>query len=73
MAISERLLPLKDGYVEYEDENGERKYKPLPGEKRLLDIESSKNLLTQQVKASDDRADFLEECLVEMAEILYAE
>ncbi|RLJ90113.1 hypothetical protein [Planococcus citreus] len=32
---------------------------------------SEVEILQAQVKASDDRADFLEECLVEMAQLVY--
>lgn len=72
-AISERKLPIKDGYVEREGPDGSRYYCPLPGETRLLNIEFSSTLHDAQIKAMDDRGDFLEECLVEMANILYAE
>lgn len=34
-------------------------------------IPSEVEILQAQVKASDDRADFLEECLVEMAQLVY--
>lgn len=85
MAIHNATLPPKAGYVEVEI-NGDRAYKCIatgeimpndavlksPDEK-ILDLESSDKLLAQQVLASDDRSDFLEECLVEMANILYAE
>ncbi|WP_404335876.1 hypothetical protein [Planococcus rifietoensis] len=34
-------------------------------------IPSEVEVLRAQVRASDDRADFLEECLVEMAQLVY--
>lgn len=67
------ILPPKAGYVEKVDTNGKHYYAPVKSEQRLLNLESSDKLLAQQVLASDDRSDFLEECLVEMANILYAE
>lgn len=42
-------------------------------EERVETLESENNLLSQQIQATDSRSDFLEECIVEMAEIIYAE
>lgn len=85
MAIHKATLPPKAGYVEVEV-NGGRAYKCVatgeiiptdavlktPDEK-IIKLESSSTLHAAQIKATDDRADFLEDCLVEMANILYAE
>lgn len=85
MAIHKATLPPKAGYVEVEI-NGARVYKCIatgeimpndallktPDEK-IVSLEFSSTLHDAQIKATDDRADFLEECLVEMATILYAE
>lgn len=85
MAIHKATLPPKAGYVEVEV-NGARVYKCIatgeimasdailksPDEK-IVSLETDSKLHDAQIKATDDRADFLEECLVEMANILYAE
>lgn len=85
MAISKATLPPKSGYVEVEAD-GARAYKciatgeiMLPNavlktpDEKIIDLESSSTLHDVQIKATDDRADFLEDCLVEMANIIYAE
>lgn len=42
-----------------------------PGE-RIGTLESDNALLKQQLKAASDQNDFLEDCIAEMAEIVYA-
>ena len=39
---------------------------------RILKLESEKKLLTAQVQALSDRNDFMEDCIAEMATIVYA-
>lgn len=39
---------------------------------RILRLESEKKLLTAQVQALSDRNDFMEDCIAEMATIVYA-
>ena len=39
---------------------------------RLEDLESDNALLKQQLKAASDQNDFLEDCIAEMAGIVYA-
>ena len=41
-------------------------------EERILQLESEKKLLTAQVQALSDRNDFMEDCIAEMATIVYA-
>ena len=45
--------------------------KPTDAE-RILQLESEKKLLTAQVQALSDRNDFMEDCIAEMAAIVYA-
>ena len=45
--------------------------KPTDAE-RILQLESEKKLLTAQVQALSDRNDFIEDCIAEMATIVYA-
>ena len=45
--------------------------KPTDAE-RILQLESEKKLLTAQVQALSDRNDFIEDCIAEMAAIVYA-
>ena len=45
--------------------------KPTDAE-RILQLESEKKLLTAQVQALSDRNDFVEDCIAEMAAIVYA-
>lgn len=39
---------------------------------RILQLESEKKLLTAQIQALSDRNDFMEDCIAEMATIVYA-
>lgn len=39
---------------------------------RVTTLESENDLLKQQLKAASDQNDFLEDCIAEMAEIVYA-
>ena len=45
--------------------------KPTDAE-RILQLESEKKLLTAQIQALSDRNDFMEDCIAEMATIVYA-
>lgn len=41
-------------------------------EDRVTTLESENDLLKQQLKAASDQNDFLEDCVAEMAQIVYA-
>lgn len=41
-------------------------------DERVTTLESENDLLKQQVKAASDQNEFLENCIAEMAEIVYA-
>ena len=62
-------------YVPYTQEELDRmeaeRNKPTYAE-RILQLESEKKLLTAQVQALSDRNDFMEDCIAEMATIVYA-
>ena len=62
-------------YVSYTQEELDRieaeRNKPTDTE-RILQLESEKKLLTAQVQALSDRNDFMEDCIAEMATIVYA-
>ena len=45
--------------------------KPTDAE-RISQLESEKKLLTAQLQALSDRNDFIEDCIAEMATIVYA-
>lgn len=45
---------------------------PPTTEERVTTLESDNTLLKQQLKAASDQNDFLEDCIAEMAEIVYA-
>lgn len=45
---------------------------PPTREERVTTLESENDLLKQQVKAASDQNDFLEDCIAEMAGIVYA-
>ena len=51
-------------------------YSPPPPpptiDERVTTLESDNALLKQQLKAASDQNDFLEDCIAEMAEIVYA-
>lgn len=62
-------------YVPYTQEELDRieaeRNKPTDAE-RISKLESEKKLLTAQVQALSDRNDFMEDCIAEMATIVYA-
>lgn len=62
-------------YVPYTQEELDRieaeRNKPTDTE-RISQLESEKKLLTAQVQALSDRNDFMEDCIAEMATIVYA-
>ena len=72
--ITKPLLPPKAGYIERVTETGEHIYVRVETEEthRLTDLETDNNLLKQQLKAASDQNEFLENCIAEMAEIVYA-
>ena len=45
---------------------------PPTTEERVTALESENDLLKQQLKAASDQNDFLEDCVAEMAQIVYA-
>lgn len=45
---------------------------PKPGEPKPTEKEKEKTLMKAQIKALGDRNDFLEDCVAEMASIVYA-
>lgn len=45
---------------------------PPTVDERVTTLESDNNLLKQQLKAASDQNEFLEDCIAEMAEIVYA-
>lgn len=68
------ILPPKNGYVEDVDNEGNHYYRKLPDPvgDQLKSLESENDLLKQQIKAASDQNDFLEDCIAEMAGIVYA-
>lgn len=72
--ITKPLLPPKAGYIERVTETGEHIYVRVETEEtaRLTNLEADNNLLKQQVKAASDQNEFLENCIAEMAGIVYA-
>ena len=72
MAIFEAQLPIKPGYTEIIDMNGNHVYMPTPAMERETQKDEEMALLKQQLKAASDQNDFLEDCIAEMAGIVYA-
>ena len=72
--ITQPTLPPREGYVERVTEIGEHIYVRVETEetRRLTSLESENDLLKQQLKAASDQNDFLEDCIAEMAGIVYA-
>lgn len=60
-----------DAYVAANPAEPETDPKPTT-EERIATLEAENKLLTQQVEALSGQNDFLEECIVEMAGIVYA-
>ena len=59
-------------YIPYtQEELAAMEVKPTDAE-RISKLESEKKLLTAQVQALSDRNDFMEDCIAEMATIVYA-
>lgn len=59
----------KSEYLEYA---GSIPFIPATPEERIGTLESENDLLKQQIKAASDQNDFLEDCIAEMAGIVYA-
>lgn len=72
MAIFEAQLPIKPGYTEIIDINGNHVYMLTPAMERETQKDEEMDLLKQQLKAASDQNDFLEDCIAEMAGIVYA-
>ena len=72
--ITKPILPPKNGYVEDIDNESNHYYRKLPNEveDRVTTLESENDLLKQQVKAASEQNEFLEDCIAEMAGIVYA-
>ena len=79
--IDRNALP--DGDItKYKYIDNEFIYDPLPEpepeiptpteEERIIELESDKKLMDAQIQALSDRNDFLEDCIAEMATIIYA-
>lgn len=68
------ILPFKKGYIEVVDSNGNHTYKKVEDstETRMETLETDNKLLKEQLKAASDQNEFLEDCIAEMAEIVYA-
>lgn len=70
------------GVSDYRYVDGAFVYDPLPepepeipaptAEERITELESDKKLMDAQIQALSDRNDFLEDCIAEMATIIYA-
>jgi hypothetical protein len=67
-------LPPREGYVEIEDENGNRVYQKVPSEqdKKLASLEVENKLLKAQNQALAERGEFIEDVIAEMAMDFYA-
>ena len=78
------VLPPKSGYVEvvvdgkhtYRNaETGvliENEVPQLPNDERISALEQENSFLKSQISAQSDQMDFYEECIVELAAIVYA-
>lgn len=73
MIIHNATLPPKVGYVEVE-ENGIRVYKKVETSesKSIEALQTENELLKAQLQAATDRADFIEDCIAEMAMVVYS-
>ena len=62
-----------DGIYFY-DQNGNMRQTPevSAAAARILELEEEKKLLTAQIQALTDRGEFIEDCIAEMATLLYA-
>lgn len=60
-----------DNAVQLSDD-GSVYVEPKPGEPKPTEEEKEKTLMKAQIKALGDRNDFLEDCVAEMASIVYA-
>lgn len=67
-------LPPKEGYVEIEDENGNRLYQKVPSEQdaKFAALEAENKLLKARIQVQTERAEFIEDVIAEMAMDFYA-
>ena len=76
MLITNPILPPRTGYVEVVNADGQHVYQPTAETRARLamkqELEAENKTLTAQVAAQSDQLDFYEDCIAEMASIVYA-
>lgn len=83
MVITEPMLPPKKGYVE-DEVDGKRTYRNVetgeliedetptpPTHERITKLESENAMLKAQISAQSEQMDFYEDCIAEMAMVVY--
>lgn len=69
------MLVPREGYIESIDHNGRPYYKPtrktLHQEELAESLRAENNLLKAQLQAQTERSDFIEDCIAEMATVVY--
>jgi len=73
-SINYPQLPPLSGYVEDEDETGKRVYRKIETsqDQQIVQLQQENTKLSAQIKATSESNAFLEECIVEIAGIVYA-
>jgi len=72
MIITDPKLQPKTGYVEVELDNGARAYAPTEEMLSRLELDADNKLLKARLQAQTERSEFIDECIAEMATIMYA-
>lgn len=70
--ITKPQLPPKKGHIEVVDFNGKHVYQPTPEQLKKEQAEQENRMLKAKLKASTESQQFLEDCLAEMAQVVYA-
>lgn len=70
--ITKPTLPPRKGYVEREASGGTRYYAPTEETRKAEELADENTRLKAQLKLQSEQQTFLEDCILEMADVVYA-
>lgn len=71
MFVTKPEFPPVDGFIEVIDGEGNHRLVPSTETQKRQELEAENKLLKAQLQAQSDRADFIEDCIAEMATQVY--
>lgn len=70
--ITKPTLPPRKGYVEREAADGTRYYAPTEETRKAEELADENTKLKAQLKLQSEHQTFIEDCILEMADVVYA-